>query len=272
MATKRRKKRTKRSFPLAFVATFAILLALVAVLAYLPQFRLKRVQIYGQTSLIASDILPIVEPHGDPFFVVGLGPGADRWIGLRYGDLEDQLLRRFPILDQVLVRFQFPSTIRVEVIDKPEVVTARVPEGFALLDSKANVISLREAPSAFLPVTEGLTLNGAVTVGEPLPVAEDQFDLALRVTAALIAADSSLEYEHRLMQLTRQITILDDRVRLHLVLGQGQNWRVTLEDNSALPKNVVTLSELIEQGLLENRGSGEITLTAEGIVFTEDDG
>lgn len=272
MAAKRKKRRAKRPFPLAFVATFAILLALVALLAYLPQFRLKQVAIYGQTSLIASDILPVVEPHGDPFFVVGLGPGADRWIGLRYGDLEEALLARFPILDSVLVRFQFPSTIRVEVVDKPEVVTARVPEGFALLDSKANVISLREAPSAFLPVTEGLTLSGPVTVGETLPVEETQFNLALRITAAMIAADKSLNYEHHLMLLTRQITILDGQVRLHLVLNTGQTWRVTLEDNSVLPKNVVTLSELIEQGLLENRGSGEITLGAEGIVFTEDDG
>ena len=271
MATRKKRRKRRQSFPIAFVATFAILLGLMALAAYLPQFRLKHVAVYGQTSLIADDILPLVQPVGDPFFVIGIGPELEHWLGLRYGDLETDLLRQFPILDRVLVRFEFPSTLRVEVIDKPEVVSARVPEGYALLDSKANVISLREAPSAFLPVTEGLQLAGSVFVGERLPVDEEQFQAALRSTAAMIAADETLGYENKLMTLTRQVTILEGQIRLDLMLTGGQRWRVTVEDNSMLVKNMATLSELIEQGLLQDKGSGEMVLGADEIVFTADE-
>lgn len=269
--TTKRKKRRRDHFPVAFVATFATLLGVVAILAYLPQFRLSRVTIYGQTSLNSGDILPLVEPQGDPFFVIGLGPDAKHWLSLRYGDLEEDLLTRFPILESVRVQFQFPSTVRVEVIDKPEVVTARVPEGYALLDSKGTVISVRDAPSIFLPVTEGFQLNGAVVVGDSLPVEEEQFEQAMRATAALIAADRVLGYEHALMSLTKQITVLDGRIRFDLLFDSGARWRVTFDDNSALTKNVAYFSDLIAQGLLDNEGSGSIIMSSDSIVFQPDE-
>ena len=270
MATKRRKRR-RNHFPVAFVATFATLLGVVAILAYLPQFRLSRVTIYGHTSLNSGDILPIVEPQGNPFFVLGLGPDAKHWLSLRYGDLEDDLLTRFPILESVKVQFQFPSTIRVEVIDKPEVVTALVPEGYALLDSKGTVISVRDAPSIFLPVTEGFHLGGGVVIGERLPVDDAQFAQAMRATAALIAADNTLDYDQKLMSLTKQITVMDGRIRFDLLLDSGARWRVTFDDNSALAKNVAYFSDLIAQGLLDDEGSGSIIMTSDSIVFQPDE-
>jgi cell division septal protein FtsQ len=270
MARSARKRRQGRTL-LVFLTTLAVLLASAALIAYMPQFRLKKVDVFGDTSLPIEDILPVVEPAPDQFFLIGLGGSVEEWFSLRYPVLEAEMMERFPILESVIVRFAWPSTLRVEVIDKAEVVSARVPQGFALLDTKGTVISIREAPSAFLPVTDGFLISGDVEVGKPLPVDPKQFDQAVRLTAAMIGADAAVPYEVKLMQVAVQLFLQDGSYRLDLILPQNQRVRVLVEDNSQLADNLITLLLLIREGALTGRGDGELVLGYGGnVVFNGD--
>ncbi|HHW93619.1 MAG TPA: FtsQ-type POTRA domain-containing protein [Clostridiaceae bacterium] len=269
-----RRRRMIVGWPLAILSVIAMILIIVTLIAYLPQFYIERITISGLRLVDREEVGALIDKKPGEHFIHGVGGGLGQYITLRYGNIEKTIEDTFPLVRSAKVQFRFPSEVHVTIVEKTEILAVRISGGYALLDSGLYVMRMTSERDFDIPVLEGIRVQSTPVVNEKIDVDDEaRLFAAINITAALIGHDQSdTEYNAvSLMQHVKQIRQLSDHVfYLFVPLSQGGEIRVRLEDNRSLQDRLKVLSYLLGEGDLRSRGSGELDLTGQSVFFRPD--
>ncbi|HPX92914.1 MAG TPA: FtsQ-type POTRA domain-containing protein [Bacillota bacterium] len=274
---KRAKDRRRRHFagwPSRLLLLFALLLSAAVLVAFLPQFYIENVTVTGCRMTDQAAIKAFAKTREGHHFLEKLGGSPSRFLSLRYGSIEDDILAAYPVIRQVKVRFRFPSVVAVIVEEKVEVLAVRISGGYALIDRQHEVLRIAEDADFALPVLEGIAVTGQTVRGEPLPVEDPgQLSAASHLIAGLIRHDEAGGTGPGLMAKVRQIRQLGGKLFvLFIPLSQGGEIRVRLEDNRQLQEKLALLDYLLEREDIIPQAGGELDLSGETAYFRPDAG
>jgi cell division septal protein FtsQ len=270
-----RRRKMIVGWPLAVLSAVALILVIVTLVAYLPQFYIERITVSGLRLIAREDIMELIDKSPGEHFIGGIGGEPIHYLTLRYGNIEDKIKDTLQLVRSVKVQFRFPSEVRVTIVEKTEILAIRIAGGFALLDSELSVIRIASERDFDIPVLEGIRLESTPLINEKIEVGDEtQLFSAINITASLIEHDMKNDANSgriSLMQLVRQIKpITDHTFYLFIPLSQGGEIRVKLEDNRSLQDRLKVLSYLLGEGDLQSRGSGELDLTGHSVFFRPD--
>lgn len=274
---KRARDKRRRKFagwPSRLMVVLAFLVSAAGLLAYLPQFIIESVNIDGARYSDQAVIMSLAKEKEGSHFLQGMGGSAGKWLSLRYGLLEDQILQTSPMIRSARVRFRFPSTLVIRLEEKVEILAVRVSGGYALVDRDHEVLRIAETRDFALPVLEDLPTTGGIVQGQTLPVEDtDQLIAASHLIAGLIFHDQSDQKTRILMEEIQQIRqVAGSQFMLFIPLSQGGEIRVRLEDNRLLQEKLSLLSYLLDREDIIPPVAGELDLTGETTYFRPDEG
>jgi len=142
-------------------------------------FRVGEIQVEGDTRYTSEQIIA----------AAGLDGGA-HMLFISANVIQDNIRREMAFANQVEVRRRWPATLEITVTDKVPVAFVRAERGYLILDSKCQVMEIRERPdlpglvpiegiSPILPVVGTVIALGEIGHGKVaylqslLPVIED---------------------------------------------------------------------------------------------------
>ncbi|NLT12129.1 MAG: FtsQ-type POTRA domain-containing protein [Clostridiaceae bacterium] len=210
----------------ALVVILSILILLiVGVLVWvLPPFYVKKIIVSGTRELSEEEIINSMGIEMTDHLLSNIGGDFFQIVGLRYGNIEEELRESFPYIESVKIRFSLPSTVKVEVIERQKIGYIDLPDGYAVIDKNGTVVELQttdELPD--VPMMLGLPIN-SVRLGEKIGMDNfDGFDLCIVVFAAVIDADKSnvADKEFQLMKCVRSVRYVDNKtIFLTMVLPE----------------------------------------------------
>lgn len=148
----------------AVLAAGAILLVFILI-AVLPWFRARRVEVSGNEWIPADDIIKAAEIRtGQHFLSVGNGGLWNKIIG-RSAEAEARLKEALPDLSEVRVAFHFPSTMLISVTTRP--ATAQIISGSdRVIVDQAGYIKTVVTPDQMASSEEANTLPIIVDLSE----------------------------------------------------------------------------------------------------------
>ncbi len=252
----------------------ALLLSLSILLAFLPQFTIETITVSGTRLADQATIKALAGIKQGQHFLPRLGGTPGRFLTLRYGSLEEEILAACPLIRQVRVRFRFPSTLAITVEEKVEILAVRISGGYALIDRDHEILRIAEDIDFALPVLEGVTVQARAVAGESLEVEDpSQLTAASKLIAGLIQHDRTDMTGLQLMSLVRQFRQIEGPLFLLFIpLSQGGEIRVRLEDNRLLQEKLSLLGYLLTGEDLIPKAAGELDLSGETAYFRPDAG
>jgi cell division protein FtsQ len=138
---KRRKKIKKRIFWIKFILITIISITAVVFLALSPVFNIKVIEVegvqhYKQGEIIDSTNLILGE---NGFKTIGNSIG--NLLTLRYGLEEKNIVRKFPYVKSVYVRFILPNKIKISIIERKPIAYINYNGTFLYIDNEAYVLN-----------------------------------------------------------------------------------------------------------------------------------
>lgn len=225
-----RRNRTKRR-----IARFGALgVVLILLLAALLIFRVKKVDVYGNTRHSAEEI------------AAGLSDSAlarnTLYLAWRYreGDIPDTL----PFLNSLHVQMKSPSRLELQVSEK-EPVAYIENNGYVYIDSSGLVLEITDEVYGELPLVTGVTV-GEVTLYQKLPT-ESSSQLETIRSIVQLLADQQLSAAEIRFSENMEITVFI------------QGIEVQMGQNEYLPEKVANLSKILprlegQKGVLHLEG------------------
>lgn len=225
-----RRNRTKRRIA-RFGALGAVLILLLAALLI---FRVKKVDVYGNTRHSAEEI------------AAGLSDSAlarnTLYLAWRYreGDIPDTL----PFLNALHVQMKSPSRLEVQVSEK-EPVAYIENNGYVYIDSSGLVLEITDEVYGELPLVTGVTV-GEVTLYQKLPT-ESSSQLETIRSIVQLLADQQLSATEIRFSENMEITVFI------------QGIEVQMGQNEYLPEKAANLSKILprlegQKGVLHLEG------------------
>ncbi len=252
----------------------AILVGVVAlVLAFVPSFRARSIEVSGTRMLDPSALVKDCGLKEGQLFLSGLGGSLSGLASLRYGDAEDKLLHLYPYLRSVQVRFHFPGRISIVAVERVEVAYLSVHDAIVVIDADHIVLEIRNGdPPEGIPLIEGIDLlqyrlGGAVEVDRPKAL-----DDALMILSAVLEADTDTRGDLKLLSTVRSVRpAYDDLIYMTIRLPTTQENLYVREDD---PKNAADAMRKVRyailQGKLDGLGSGILDLSGVEPRFVPD--
>ena len=194
---------------LIFILLIGVFLVLI-----LPSFYVKEIVITGTKEVSNEQLISAMGLEMDDHLFSNIGGGFIQVIGLRYGEIEDELSAKFPYIESVEVRFALPSKVTVEVTERQKIAYVDLPDGYAVVDRKGTVVEIEpmtDHPN--VPLMLGLPVN-SVRLGEKIVMDnQDGFDLCIVVFGAVIDADQSnvADKDFQLMKCVRSVRYVDSK-------------------------------------------------------------
>lgn len=268
----RRRSRLMSRKPLILLAIVAAILIIITLLALVPGFSIDMIEVNGSYRVDEQSMEAQMSHHLGQHFLYKIGGNFKALLRLRYTAAEDNLLAASPLLNNVDVYFSYPSTIKIDLHEKIEVMCVRVPGGYALVDKDLTVVELTEEASETFPSVEQIALNGEAIEGEQLQTDQiDRLQKSINITAEIIRSDSSKESGNELLPLIRHIIWQDTNTFfLHVPSTQGGMIRVKLDDNRYLQDKLALVSDLIFIERFVDKPAGELDMTGRTVHFRPD--
>ena len=191
-----------------------ILLGGVFLVLILPSFYVKEIVITGTKEVSNEQLISAMGLEMDDHLFSNISGGFIQVIGLRYGEIEDELSAKFPYIESVEVRFALPSKVTVEVTERQKIAYIDLPDGYAVVDRKGTVVEMEPMTDhPDVPLMLGLPVNSA-RLGEKIVMDnQDGFDLCIVVFGAVIDADQSnvADKDFQLMKCVRSVRYVDSK-------------------------------------------------------------
>lgn len=178
--------------------TIIVLAVLILVLtagilfAILPQMHLQTIEVAGCSEVPEDALLRSTGLVNGEHLFRNLGGGILQIFTLRYGNMESELRKEYPYIDNIVIQVVFPSCVRITVTERQKIGYIKVPDGYAVIDMDGYVVELSDDdPPRNVPLMLGLPVSSA-SLGEKIDMTEDKrFNTCISVLGAIIAADEN---------------------------------------------------------------------------------
>lgn len=193
-----RTRENARGFRLPGRRTVVVLAALILLLtcgilfAILPQMHLNRIEVTGCSEVPQDELLKSTGLVNGEHLFRNLGGGIVQIFTLRYGNMESELRKEYPYIDNIVIQVVFPSCVRITVTERQKIGYIKIPDGYAVIDMNGYVVELSgDSPPQNVPLMLGLPVTSA-SLGEKIDMTESKrFNTCISVLGAILAADEN---------------------------------------------------------------------------------
>jgi hypothetical protein len=181
----------KKGTIVVLIVLLVVLLISVLVL-FLPTFRIREITVEGNRVISTEDIMAVSRLSAGDHILSHVGGGIVQLFTLRYGSVEDRLDEMYPYIRSVKVRVEFPSKVRITVVERQKIGYLDVPDGYAAIDTEGYVVEISSStPPAGVPMIEGIPVKTAV-LNQPMTLFENRgLDRCLVIFGAILDADAA---------------------------------------------------------------------------------
>ena len=211
---KKSKKKPSRRLSkkgITIICLFVLILGLVALIWFLPAFRVRNVHVEGNVSQTDQDILRQLKLEYNSHLMGGVSGNILDVIRLDYGKTEERIKRENPYIEDIRVSVKLPSTVDVTVKERSKICYVRTPDGYAALDKDGIVLELssNDTGKRVRPVICGLNVKYA-ELGKPVTIGNsNDYKKAIIVLGAILAADNaSIGDNYSMFENTLEVRML----------------------------------------------------------------
>ncbi len=255
------------------ILVFSLILLIgliIGLVAVLPQFYITRIDIEGERKLTEEEILQVAQIDPGKHLFLYVSGNFTEMLQLRYSDKEASLLATFPYLESVEVKAVVPYKVSIQVKERVEVAYLRTSVDYVVVDSQGMILErvpLTEALEA--PVIEGVPV-GALLPGEQITEESKRYvDRSLVVINSILRIDRDSADDYRLIdQIERFYPFAANTMYLRLENLAGEPVDVRLNPASDVEDKIVWLRNSLQQGALEDLGTGVLDLSGRQNVFS----
>mgnify|MGYP000899912096 FL=1 len=170
------------------ILLFASVLVLVM---FSPMFNIKEIQVFGTSYYSAEGIIATsgIETGINGF--KNVGGSIDRFLTLRYGDIEQAIKDKLPYVKDVAVKFVIPDILRIYITERTPACVVKYLDVLLLVDEEGYVLeSLKNITDYNFPKISGLDLTG-FCVGQKLYMQKPaQFENIMKLIDLLKETDT----------------------------------------------------------------------------------
>lgn len=268
-------------FPLSFGAVMAILITLIVIVffmcfLFLPQFRVLNFEINGNITISNEELISQSGIELNSHLFSNVSGDIIDFLKLDYGKIEDKMKANNPYIKDIQINVDFPSTIRMDVVERNKIAYIEMPDGYAAIDDEGTVIEL----VTIVPDQEshavicGLDVSGAVLL-EKIDIKNDSdFQKAIIVLGAIITADvnGSTIDDYALFSNTKEIRIIPGgNIYLTIILPSGSQLQVKLNDIANINDDMAILRRAIIMDTFEGLPNGSFDMTGEEYIYRKYD-
>lgn len=273
-AKTQKEARTLPAFSKEFRRSFLIvlILTLLALLAFLPAFRLQNIE---SNSLYFNRLEDLLSDsglvRGEHFLLAYEGSFKGLLTG-RYRKAEERLEALNAQIRQVEIRYHFPSTLRFEVEERIPVAFLDVDDLYVTLDRfGVACASYKDIPQG-LPAIRGQSVI-KMRLGEPIVTnADDDLKACVAVMSAIVEADFESQSDKTLLNQVQEIRSSGyQRIVLKLVPeGDTGVLTVSVTSESNLKQDFLWLKRVLDSGVLNGKLPGSLDIYGSQLVFKPD--
>jgi hypothetical protein len=265
-------KKQKHKGMIAFLIIL-ILGLLVILVALLPQFYIRRVEIKGNKVLTDREIADRTGiEEGKHLFYYVSGSAKD-YLTLRYGKIEDDLLLAYPYIEDIKVTADIPYQVSIELKERQEALFIEAKDAYIIVDK--NGLILQKAPKSLearAPVVRGIIVPDDKIPGQSL--SEDNLRQVERVLDTIEQIKSQDSVEVRTRDLLDQINYFfpysAGSMYLEVQVNEKDKVLVKLDPTRGMRDKLAWLKNALKQDVFGGLGDGILDLTGVNNVFKPD--
>ena len=207
----RKPRRRLNARGITIICLFVLIVGLVALIWFLPAFRVRNVHVEGNVSQSDQEILRQLKLEYNAHLMGGVSGNILDVIRLDYGKTEERIKRENPYIEDIRVSIKLPSTVDVTVKERSKICYIRTPDGYAALDKDGIVLELssKDNTKNVRPVICGLNVKYA-ELGKPVTIGNvNDYKKAIIVLGAILAADNaSIGDNYSMFENTLEVRML----------------------------------------------------------------
>jgi len=255
-----------------FLSLLLAVMLLVLLVAALPQFYIRQIDVTGCSELSKEDLLAGSGlAVGDHLFK-NLGGGIVQLFTLRYGNIEKELCKDYPYISDIKIQIHFPSKVLFVVKERQKIAYADLPDGYAVIDTDGYVVELSDgkAPPG-VPLMEGLPVRSSA-LGEKIDMTEGKgLNTCITVLNAVLAADEnkSKSSVFSLMKCVRSVrSVQGGTTFLTIILPTAEKeLLIRIGSLKNISEDMSWLRYAAEQNKFDSVGDGVLDMSGEEYTF-----
>lgn len=257
------------------IAFFAVLIGVLIaaiLITVLPQFYIKQIDISGCKEISQEELLKSSGLTAGEHLFQNLGGGIIQLFTLRYGNIENELKRNYPYINDIKIQIVFPSKVLISVDEREKIGFVEVPDGYAVIDTDGYVVELSDgAAPAGVPLMEGLPVRSCA-LGKKIDMTEGKgLNTCITVLSAVLAADENKTSasEFSLMKCVQSVrSVQSGTTFLTLVLPSSQKaLLVRMGSLKSVAADMSWLRYAAEQSKFDSVGDGVLDMSGEEYTF-----
>lgn len=267
--------------PLSGKSIAAICLALVfvimvALVMFLPAFRVRNTSVEGNVVLTDQEILKAVGLEYDAHLMSGVSGNIIDILRLDYGKTEQKIKKENPYVEDIRITIKLPSTVDITVKERSKVCYIRTPDGYAALDRDGIVLELSSFDSGrtVRPVICGLNVKYA-EMGKPVKIDNmNDYKKSIIVLGAILAADNaSVGGDYSMFENTSEVRILPSGyIFLTIYSPSGNLIQIKLNGTESIGDKMAWLLYVFNGEAFDKiTVDGALDMTGEEYIFGEYD-
>ena len=257
------------------IVFFAVLIGVLItaiLITVLPQFYIKQIEITGCKEISQEELLKSSGLTAGEHLFKNLGGGIIQLFTLRYGNIEKELRRNYPYINDIKIQIAFPSKILVTVDEREKIGYVEIPDGYAVIDTDGYVVELSDgtAPTG-VPLMEGLPVRSCA-LGEKIDMTEGKgLNTCITVLSAVLAADENKTSasEFSLMKCVQSVrSVQSGTTFLTLILPSGQKpLLIRIGSLKSIAADMSWLRYAAEQNKFDSVGDGVLDMSGDEYTF-----
>ncbi|MCR4689276.1 MAG: FtsQ-type POTRA domain-containing protein [Saccharofermentans sp.] len=256
------------------IALVSLVVLIVCLIAFLPAFRLRTVQIEGNIVLTDEEILEMAGLEYDKHLMSGVSGNLWDVLCLNYGNTEKQIMATNPYVEDITITIKLPSTVYIEVKERSKIAYIKTPDGYAALDRNGLVLELESGEDAedVRPLICGMQLD-SINLGSTVEIKNrSDYDKAIIVLGAILAADNaSVGGSYSMFANTKEVRILPSGYVFLTIYSPSQNLiQIKLSDTEGINEDMEWLLYAINANAFDNvTGDGALDMTGDEYIYDE---
>lgn len=250
-----------------------ILLLTAGILVYiLPQMHIQKIEVTGCGEVSQDALLKSTGLVNGEHLFRNLGGGIVQIFTLRYGNMESELQKEYPYIDNIVIQAVFPSRVKITVTERKKIGYIKVPDGYAVVDMNGYVVELSDdAPPQNVPLMLGLPVCSAM-LGKKIDMTEDKrFNTCISVLGAILAADENNADSSgfSLMSCVRSVRPVKTGTTFLTILlpSTGEELLVRIGSLKKITADMTWLRYAVSQSKISGGSGGVLDMTGENYTY-----
>jgi len=261
---KKLKRKNRIRFWIKLILTLVLFGVMLVLITFLPFFSVDEIEVNGNLHYDAETYINAIEADvGDNGFKFISGSLLNI-LSFRYGRSELNILKNYPYVKDVIVRYMIPDRIVIDVIERKPVVLVPYYGTYLVMDNEGYIVdSVKDPGNEYLPVVKGFNFDN-YEIGHALIVDNPQkIKQLVKLISQIRESDESGGYT-----LRDKIVFYDVNDVNNILVTLNEELVINLGDLRDLRYRLDTLKEILKSAIKNEKGLLDFT-AGENPVFIQ---